>query len=93
MKADADPSEFTTSLRSLWIAGFCLVLAFFGAIGAWSVLTVMTGAVVSQGQFVVDGNVKKVQHPTGGVVGELVVHDGTRVEQGAVLIRLDVTAK
>ena len=36
-------------------------------------------------------NVKKVQHPTGGVVGELRVRDGDRVKAGDILIRLDET--
>ena len=34
---------------------------------------------------------KKVQHPTGGVVGELFVHDGDHVKEGQILIRLDET--
>jgi HlyD family secretion protein len=40
---------------------------------------------------VVDSNVKKVQHATGGIVGELRVRDGDRVEPGDILIRLDET--
>jgi HlyD family secretion protein len=39
----------------------------------------------------VDSNVKKVQHPTGGVVGEIRVRDGSRVKVGDVLLRLDAT--
>jgi HlyD family secretion protein len=41
--------------------------------------------------FVVDGSVKKVQHQGGGIVGELNVKDGDRVERGQILIRLDDT--
>ncbi len=36
-------------------------------------------------------NIKKVQHPTGGVVGEVRVHDGDHVKAGDILIRLDET--
>ena len=39
----------------------------------------------------VDTNVKKVQHPTGGIVGELRVREGDRVKEGDLLIRLDET--
>jgi HlyD family secretion protein len=46
---------------------------------------------IASGALVVDSNVKKVQHPTGGVVGELRVHDGSRVKAGDLLIRLDET--
>jgi HlyD family secretion protein len=40
---------------------------------------------------VVESNVKKVQHPTGGIVGELHVHDNSRVQAGDLLIQLDAT--
>jgi HlyD family secretion protein len=40
---------------------------------------------------VVDSNVKKVQHPTGGVVGEVRVRDGDTVKAGDVVVRLDDT--
>jgi len=40
---------------------------------------------------VVDSHVKKVQHPTGGVVGEIHARDGDRVRAGDVVIRLDET--
>ena len=36
-------------------------------------------------------DVKKVQHPLGGIVGELRVHDGDVVKAGDVVIRLDAT--
>ena len=32
-----------------------------------------------------------MQHPTGGIVGELLVHDGDHVKAGQVLVRLDET--
>ena len=51
----------------------------------------LAGAVIAPGQLVVESDVKKVQHPTGGVVGELLVENGTRVRAGDVLIRLDAT--
>jgi HlyD family secretion protein len=40
---------------------------------------------------VVSSNVKKVQHPTGGVIGELRVKEGDHVEAGEVVVRLDET--
>ena len=39
----------------------------------------------------VDSNVKKVQHPTGGVVGEVRVRDGDIVKAGDIVVRLDET--
>ena len=60
-------------------------------IGGWAVFTSIAGAVIAPGQLVVESDVKKVQHPTGGVVGELLVREGSRVKAGDVLIRLDQT--
>ena len=64
-----------------------LMLIIFG----WGILTEISGAVIAPGKMVVDSNVKKVQHPTGGVVGELRVRDGDRVQAGDIVVRLDET--
>jgi HlyD family secretion protein len=90
--AEARPrSEFRGSLRGLGIVGASVILLFSGTIGLWATTAPWSGAVVASGQFVVDGNVKKVQHATGGVVGELAVREGARVGEGDLLIRLDDT--
>ncbi len=64
-----------------------LMLIIFG----WGILTEISGAVIAPGKMVVDSNVKKVQHPTGGVVGDLRVKDGDRVKKGDIVVRLDET--
>lgn len=51
----------------------------------------IAGAVIAPGQLVVESDHKKVQHPTGGVVGSLLVQDGDRVRAGDILMRLDDT--
>ncbi|TIU96897.1 MAG: biotin/lipoyl-binding protein, partial [Mesorhizobium sp.] len=51
----------------------------------------LSGAVIASGKLVVDSSVKKVQHPTGGVVGQIFVREGDAVQSGKVLIRLDET--
>jgi HlyD family secretion protein len=53
--------------------------------------TEFTGAVVAAGHLVVDSSVKKVQHPTGGVVGKLNVREGQEVKAGDIVISLDDT--
>jgi HlyD family secretion protein len=65
-------------------------LLVFG-LGGLAVGTELAGAVVAAGIVAVEGSVKKVQHPTGGVVGEIHVRDGDRVNAGDVVIRLDET--
>src|SRR6476659_10173452 len=49
------------------------------------------GAVVASGQISVDSRVKTITHPTGGVLAELMVHEGDRVRAGQPLMRFDET--
>jgi HlyD family secretion protein len=62
-----------------------------GAVGGWAGTTLLSGALIASGSIVVDSNVKKVQHPSGGVVGELRVREGDRVKGGDIVARLDQT--
>ncbi len=69
-----------------------LVLTLLGgAAWAWSVNAPLDSAVVAPGQVVVEGDLKKVQHPNGGVVTSLIVREGQRVKAGELLLRLDDT--
>lgn len=86
-----DVADISNSMRRhLAIAGIAGVVLVIG-IGGWAAATNLAGAVVASGHFVVDSHVKKVQHPTGGVVGEIRVQDGQRVTAGDVVMRLDAT--
>jgi HlyD family secretion protein len=62
-----------------------------GTAAAWTLIAPLEGAVVAQGSVIVESNVKKVQHPTGGVVGQINVKEGQQVNEGDVLVRLDET--
>ncbi len=64
---------------------------FGGTIGLWLLTATLSSAVIGSGQFVVETSEKRVQHPTGGVVKQLLVREGDFVTQGDVLIRLDET--
>ncbi len=79
------------STRKPLILGFAAVALLVVGIGGWAAATQISGAVIAPGKLVVDSNVKKVQHPTGGVVGELLVKEGDQVKQGDVVVRLDGT--
>jgi len=72
--------------------GSVLVAILVFGLGGWAATSKFAGAVIAAGSVAVDSNVKKVQHPTGGVVGQLYVHDGDHVTAGQLLIRLDETA-
>ncbi len=79
------------SMRGHLVAAIVVVLVLVVGVGGWAATAVISGAVVASGSLVVDTNVKKVQHPTGGIVGELRVRDGDRVHAGDVVVRLDET--
>ena len=79
------------SIRRHLRAGLAGVIVFAGGVGSWAATTELAGAVIGSGMLVVDSYTKKVQHPTGGVVGELNVREGAKVKAGAVLVRLDET--
>jgi HlyD family secretion protein len=79
------------SIRKHLLISLVAMVVLVGGIGGWAATNEFAGAVIAQGQLVVDTNVKKVQHPTGGVVAELNVRDGDLVNAGDVVIRLDDT--
>ena len=79
------------SIRRHLLIGVTAGLLLVGGIAGWAATNEFSGAVIAQGQLVVDSNVKKVQHPTGGVVAELSVRDGDQVKAGDIVIKLDDT--
>ena len=79
------------SMRSAAIAGWAIIAIFFGGFGAWAVTAPLHGAVVANGFVRVEGNRKSMQHLDGGIVKELRVKEGDRVNAGDVLIVLDDT--
>lgn len=79
------------SIRKLRLTGYSAIAIAVGGFGGWAVTSEIAGAVIANGNMVVESNVKKVQHPTGGIVGEILVKEGSEVEAGQVLMRLDDT--
>lgn len=79
-------------VSSLARTGYASIALFVGTVGAWAFYMPLSGAVIASATFVVENNVRRVQHPSGGVVTELAVREGHAVEAGDVLIRLDPTA-
>ena len=79
------------SIRLHLIIGLSLVGVLAGGLGTWASTQEISGALIAPGQIVVESNLKKVQHPTGGVVGELLARDGDVVKSGQILVRLDDT--
>ena len=71
--------------------GLGLVALLFVSFGGWAASSSLSSAVIAPGRVVVDSSIKQIQHPTGGIVKEIGVGNGDRVEAGRVLLRLDDT--
>ncbi|MDP1701784.1 MAG: HlyD family type I secretion periplasmic adaptor subunit [Aestuariivirga sp.] len=85
------PINTNSSLRRFQIVGFLSVLLMVGVVGGWANFTELNSAVIAPATIMVESYSKKVQHKEGGIVGEIRVKDGDRVELGQALIVLDNT--
>jgi len=79
------------SIRLHLLAGVGVAVLLVGGFGGWAATAELAGAVIAPGQLVVDTDVKKVQHPTVGIIKELLVRTGDYVKAGDLLIKLDDT--
>lgn len=82
------PAPLWSAARPLFW-GFATLAVLVGGLGAWSVFTTLSGAIISHGQIEVSQKRQVVQHPDGGVVREILVREGMQVAAGEVLMRLD----
>lgn len=87
----APPRRPEWSARGPVILGMVTLLLLFGGFGLWAWTARIAGAVVAAGQVEVEQRRQVVQHPDGGVVAEILIHDGEKVSAGQVLVRLDGT--
>ena len=82
---DADRVASPPALRRQLLAVTALLLVLF----VLAATVPIDGAVIGAGQVTVQTRVKRVAHPTGGVIGDILVHNGDHVRVGQVLLRLD----
>lgn len=73
------------------VVGFTALALLVGGLGAWATTTRLAGAVVASGIIEVETNRQVIQHPEGGIVGEILAKDGAQVEAGQIILRLDDT--
>jgi HlyD family secretion protein len=86
-----EPTPALQSIQRYMIVGMFIVAFVTFGVGGWAATSQLSGAVIGQGVVVVDSSVKKVQHATGGIIGELRAREGDHVNAGDILIRLDET--
>ncbi len=80
------------SVRWHKILGLLLLFGGFGGFGYWASTAPLAAGLISQGSFVATGNNQIVQHLEGGIIAEILVHEGDHVVVGQPLMRLDQTA-
>lgn len=78
------PADAFDLKRALYAAG-----GLFLALALLAAFVPMGGAVIGMGQVVVESRVKRIAHPTGGAIAEILVKNGQRVAAGQVLLRLE----
>ncbi|WP_086465749.1 HlyD family type I secretion periplasmic adaptor subunit [Oceanibaculum nanhaiense] len=89
-KTAAQPfPELQTHARGPIMAGMIIIAVMFGGFGIWSGVAQLDSAVVAGGVVSVDGQRKAIQHLEGGIVADILVADGDKVEKDQVLVRLD----
>jgi HlyD family secretion protein len=81
-----------TDIRRVASAGYAAIAILVGCFGYWAVSAPLSGAVITQGTISATGGNILIQHPEGGIIQELLVHEGDRVQQAQELILLDRTA-
>ena len=80
------------SVRRPVLLGLTAAVVLVAGFGLWATMTRISGAIVAPGQIEVEQDRQIVQHPDGGVVEEILVTEGARVQAGDPLIRLDGAA-
>jgi HlyD family type I secretion membrane fusion protein len=79
------------SARGAIIAGLVVLAVFFIGLGGWAAMAPLNSAVVAPAVVKVEGNRKTIQHLDGGIVKELRVKEGDRIETGQTVIILEET--
>jgi protease secretion system membrane fusion protein len=72
--------------------GLWALLIGLGGFMVWAAFAPLDEGVPSQGLVAINTKRKAVQHPTGGIVKEVLVGEGDRVKEGQLLLRLDEAA-
>jgi HlyD family type I secretion membrane fusion protein len=87
---DWSDSVDTDTKKTLRLAHI-IFLIIFGFGGVWSCTAPLGGAIVLQGRVVAEGKNRVIQHLEGGILKELYVQEGDRVEAGQIVAKLDTT--
>ncbi len=80
-----------SSDRRYRLLGTLVVVLTFGVFGGWAALAPLESAALAPGVVTVKDSRKTLQHLEGGIVEEILVAEGSSVQAGDPLVRLDST--
>ncbi len=80
-----------TSVKGPIILGLIIIGVFVGGFGVWGAIVPISGAAVASGIVAVSGLNQTVDHFEGGIIEEILIDEGQRIEAGDVVVRLDPT--
>lgn len=89
--AEADQAARMPSVRRIGLAALLLLFVGFGGLLLWAAITPIERAVVARGSLVAEGRRKSILLSEPGILQQLLVREGERVQAGTVLMRLDPT--
>lgn len=83
-----DKTDIRIAKRYIHV-GYFIISLFFGSIVAWAAVAPISSAAIAPGLVSKDGYRKTVQHLEGGIIRNIFVKDGDKVEADQELIELD----
>lgn len=92
VKIDAHaPPASSSDWQSMARVGYLLIAFGFGGLGIWAGVAQIDSAVSAHASVSLESRRQIVQHLEGGLIKEILVHEGDHVAVGQVLFRLDDT--
>jgi protease secretion system membrane fusion protein len=86
---DVSPLEVNTDAGAYARLGWLIVLLGVGGFLLWALLAPLDKGVPLSGTVAKESNRQAIQHPTGGIIADLLVKDGAVVKAGQTLVRLN----
>ena len=74
-------ADVPRSIRKQTIIGLALMFVAGGGFGAWAGFAPLASAIIAPGSFVATSKNKIVQHLEGGIIRQILVEEGDRVEE------------
>lgn len=85
------PGKPDSDFRRIALTGYAIIVFTFGIMGGWAALANIDAGVVAPGLISVESKRQVVQHLEGGIIKEIKVREGQKVEVGDLLFRLEDT--